>query len=160
MPFPNVHGGDPLLKVKIRYKIGSSKIHGRGVFATEPIRRGLRIVEYQGEIITDEEADKRDKGRRHVWFFDLDCGHVIDGDPRLPGPCVNHSCQPNCFTEIESGRVFILADRTIRTGEELTYDYRLEPDATIFPCRCGAPRCRGTINRKPRRLARPKSARR
>ena len=140
-------------KAKIRYRIGRSKIHGRGVFATERIRKGTRIVEYLGEIITDEEADRRDRGRHHVWFFDLDCGHVIDGDPRLPGPCVNHSCRPNCFSEICESRVFIIADRSIQTGEELTYDYRLEADAKVWRCRCGAPGCRGTINRRPRRTA-------
>jgi SET domain-containing protein len=147
-------------EIKRRIRIGQSRIHGRGVFATTTIRRGARVVEYLGEIITEEEAERRGQGRRHVWFFDLDCGHVIDGDPRLAGPCVNHSCQPNCFTEIDSGRVFIVALRTIRSGEELTYDYRLEPDVKIWRCRCGAPRCRGTINRKPRRKAGPARSRR
>jgi len=146
--------GDSLRKAKIRYRIGRSRIHGRGVFATERIRKGARIVEYLGEIITDDEAERRGQGRRHVWFFDLDCGHVIDGNPKLPGPCVNHSCGPNCFTEIVDGRVFILADRTIQKGEELTYDYRLDPEAQIWRCHCGAPRCRGTINMRPRRRAR------
>lgn len=113
------------------------------------------MVEYLGEIINEDEADRRGRGRRHVWFFDLDCGHVIDGDPRLPGPCINHSCHPNCYSEITGGRVFIRALRTIRLGEELTYDYRLEPEAKIFPCRCGAPRCRGTINLRPRRKTAP-----
>jgi len=142
-------------KSKRRYRIGRSGIHGRGVFATATIRRGARVVEYLGEIISEDEADRRGRGRRHVWFFDLDCGHVIDGDPRLPGPCINHSCRPNCYSEITGGRVFIRALRTIRLGEELTYDYRLEPDAVIFPCRCGAPRCRGTINLRPRRKRAP-----
>ena len=142
-------------KSKRRYRIGRSRIHGRGVFATATIRRGTRVVEYLGEIIGEDEADRRGRGRRHVWFFDLDCGHVIDGDPRLPGPCINHSCHPNCYSEIAGGRIFIMALRAIRPGEELTYDYRLEPDAEIFPCRCGAPRCRGTLNLRPRRKTAP-----
>lgn len=138
---------------KTRYRIGRSRIHGRGVFATTTIRSGTRVVEYLGEIITEKEADKRAVGRRHVWLFDLECGHYIDGDPRLAGPCVNHSCRPNCFTEIMDGRVFIVAQETIRRGDELTYDYRFEPDTDIWPCHCGAGRCRGTINLKPRRRA-------
>lgn len=145
---------------KKRYRVGRSRIHGRGVFATSTIRRGSRVVEYEGEIITDEEAERRGKGRKHVWLFDLECGHLIDGDPSLAGPCVNHSCSPNCVTEIKEGRVFIVADRTIRPGEELTYDYRLEPDMDVWPCHCGAPRCRGTINLKPRRKPGRRAARR
>jgi SET domain-containing protein len=59
--------------------------------------------------------------------------------------------------------VFIVAQETIRRGEELTYDYRFEPDVDVFPCNCGAHRCRGTINLKPKRKAsknrRPKRSR-
>ena len=66
---------------------------------------------------------------------------------------VNHSCAPNCETfEDDDGRVYIAARRPIRAGEELSYDYRLEVDGKIGPrlrrayrCRCGAPRCRGTM---------------
>ena len=143
-----------------RYRIGRSPIHGRGVFATATIRSGSRVVEYLGEIITDDEAERRGVGRRHVWFFDLECGHLIDGNPKLAGPCVNHSCKPNCITEITEGRVFIVANETIRTGEELTYDYRLEPDMDVYPCRCGAPRCRGTINLRPRKSRKGRSKKR
>jgi SET domain-containing protein len=141
---------------KKRYRIGRSPIHGRGVFATTTIRSGTRVVEYLGEIITEEEADRRAVGRRHVWFFDLECGHYIDGDPALAGPCVNHSCRPNCMTEITDGRCYIVAQETIRRGEELTYDYRFEPDVDIWPCNCGARRCRGTINLRPRRRPKPR----
>jgi SET domain-containing protein len=139
---------------KIRYRIGRSKIHGRGTFATVDIRKGTRVVEYLGDVITEDEADDRAETDAHVWLFDLEDGRYIFGDRRLPGPCVNHSCAPNCFTEIVDGRVFIVADRTIRRGEELTYDYRFEPDADYWPCNCGARTCRGTINLRPRRKRR------
>src|ERR1700722_1928520 len=43
----------PLVEVR------RSKVQGRGVFATQPIRRGRRVIEYVGERITQAEADAR-----------------------------------------------------------------------------------------------------
>ena len=54
--------------------------------------------------------------------------------------------------EDDDGRVFIESLRTIRPGEELTYDYMLNYDGHVGPrvraryrCRCGAPSCRGSM---------------
>jgi len=66
---------------------------------------------------------------------------------------INHSCSPNCETfEDDDGRVYVAARRTIREGEELSYDYRLVIDGKVgkrmrraYSCRCGARRCRGTM---------------
>jgi SET domain-containing protein len=141
---------------KIRYRIGKSKIHGRGTFATEKIRKDTRIVEYLGEIVEGDDVDRRADSDEHVWLFDLEDGRYIFGDKNLAGPCVNHSCEPNCYTELIDGRVFIVSDRKIKPGEELTYDYRFEPDADYWPCNCGADKCRGTINLKPKKKKRKK----
>lgn len=138
----------------IRYRIGRSRIHGRGAFATCRIRKGTRIVEYTGERVPAREAEKRGELSDHVWLFDLQDGTFIDGDPTAPGACVNHSCEPNCYTEIDGTQVFIIADRTIAPGEELTYDYQFDPGEEIHPCGCGAARCRGTINLRPKRKRR------
>jgi uncharacterized protein len=142
------------------YRIGRSKIQGRGVFATARIRKGTRILEYTGKTVSDKEAARRAGRRKIVLLFDLGDGTFIDGDPRTPGPCVNHSCDPNCFTEQRGRRVFIVAARTIAPGEELTYDYLITPGAR-HDCFCGAAKCRGTMNgagrgsRKRRRSSRP-----
>ena len=134
---------------KIKYRIGSSTIHGRGAFATEKIRSGTRVVEYVGERVSEEEADRRAELSECVWLFDLEDGTFIDGDQSSDGACVNHSCDPNCTTEIANGRVYILSERTIEPGEELVYDYRFEAEMEEWPCRCGAEDCRGTINLQP-----------
>jgi SET domain-containing protein len=39
-----------------------------------------------------------------------------------------------------------MSRRTIRAGEELTVDYHFDKKVERVPCRCGAPKCRGTIN--------------
>jgi SET domain-containing protein len=147
-----------LIKIRtIRYRVGRSRIHGRGAFATCKIRKGTRVVEYTGERIPARLANRHAARSNHVWLFDLEDGTFIDGDQQSPGACVNHSCEPNCFTEIDGTQVFIVAERTIQPGEELTYDYRFSPDEEIHPCACGAARCRGTINLRPRRKARRSS---
>jgi uncharacterized protein len=60
---------------------------------------------------------------------------------------INHSCDPNCETDEIDGKVWIIAARNIKAGEELAYDYNLydgeENDPAI--CECGARGCRGTM---------------
>ncbi len=65
---------------------------------------------------------------------------------------INHACDPNCEAEVDGHRVFIHALRAIRPGDELFFDYRLVLDGRHTPkvkqeyaCRCGSPRCRGTM---------------
>jgi SET domain-containing protein len=144
-----------------------SKVHGSGVFAARPIRKGTRIIEYTGERITHGEADSRydnkDDRDNHTFLFIVDRKTVIDAgvygnDARF----INHSCDPNCESVIEERRVFIEAIRNIAPGEELAYDYQIKRDADdpvdideIFACRCGSAACRGTMlwpaKRAPRR---------
>jgi SET domain-containing protein len=138
------------------FEIRPSPIAGSGAFATRPIRKGTRIVEYVGERISHEEADRRyddDRGEyAHVLLFTVDRHTVIDaGVGGNEARFINHACEPNCEPHIERGRVFIVALRAIAVGEELTYDYCLERDGeedpeseARFACRCGSKRCRGT----------------
>ena len=126
-----------------------------GGFATRPIRRGTRIVEYTGERISHAEADRRyddDKSpHAHVLLFTVNNRVVIDaGVGGNEARFINHSCDPNCDPVIERGHVYIEAIRNIAPGEELTYDYNLtrededEESEKRFACRCGARNCRGT----------------
>lgn len=145
------------------YEVRRSVIQGRGAFATRAIRTGQKVDEYLGERISHEEADRRyddADGRHHTFLFILDEDTVLDArfggnDARF----LNHSCAPNCETEIEDGRIWIKATTPIRLGEELTYDYRFEwqddygaEEVRYYRCRCGTPACRGTILRVPRRM--------
>jgi SET domain-containing protein len=139
------------------FVLRTSPIQGRGAFATRPIRRGTRIIEYTGEIISHDEADKRyddgTMGRHHTFLFSVSKRKVIDAavggnEARF----INHSCAPNCEAVDEKSRIYIEAIRDIAPGEELTYDYAYERDGTedeewekVYMCRCGAPTCRGTI---------------
>jgi hypothetical protein len=152
------------------FEIRRSGIQGRGGFATRRIKKGERIGEYLGERISQGEADRRydddAMARHHTFLFAITSRTVLDAavggnDTRF----INHSCAPNCDAVIERGRVFIDACKPIAAGAELFYDYSYErePDAapdveSQYPCRCGAPRCRGTILMPPPRRRKRRSA--
>jgi SET domain-containing protein len=138
------------------YEVRRSRIQGRGGFAIRSIRTGDVIDEYRGEPILHAEADRRENehtGRHHTFLFVLDDDIVIDA--RYGGndaKYLNHSCDPNCETEIEHGRIWIKAIKPIEPETEITYDYRYdfqdeyEPeDVRYYACRCGTAKCRGTI---------------
>lgn len=147
------NGREPL------YVVRRSLIHGRGVFAARRIRKGTRILEYLGERIDNDEADRRYDDNRmkrhHTFLFTLDKNTVIDGAIATGGgdaSFINHSCDPNCEAIITGKKIFIHAKRTIEPGEELAYDYQYERTGEnddelekFYVCRCGAPNCRGTI---------------
>jgi uncharacterized protein len=146
--------GQPVNKY---FELRQSSIQGKGGFAIRPIRKGTRIIEYTGQRISHDEADKRyddgGMGRHHTFLFSIDKSTVIDAavdgnEARF----INHSCAPNCEAIDEKKRIYIEAIRDIAPGEELTYDYAYERDGTedeewerIYVCKCGAPTCRGTI---------------
>jgi len=139
------------------YTVRRSKIHGSGVYAAREIPKGTRIVEYLGERISHAQADARyeEKGQDdgHTFLFVVSSKVVIDaGVDGNDARFINHSCDPNCETVIEGGRVFIEAVRDIRKGEELGYEYGLTWESTDDPdelanyaCRCGAAKCRGSM---------------
>lgn len=149
----------PLIRVR------RSRIHGSGVFALCAIPRGTRVIEYVGERVSHAEADRRYEHRpvndAHTFLFIVDERTVVDaGVGGNQARYINHSCKPNCETEVTRGRIWVRTRRRILPGEELSYDYCIGRDADdppdvddIFRCRCGAPRCRGTmlVGRPPRR---------
>ena len=141
-----------------------SIIQGRGVFATRDIVEGESIIEYAGLLITHGEADRlcddERMRRHHTFLFAVDDRFVIDGARGgNAARFINHSCEPNCESLVVRRRVFIHALRDIPSGEELLYDYWYTTDEgysldelrRIYPCRCRAPGCRGTLARPPKR---------
>jgi SET domain-containing protein len=137
-------------------EVRTSTIHGRGVFARRPIPAATRIIEYTGEVISDEEADRRydepPTEHHHTFLFALGNGSCIDA--RVGGNIarfINHACDPNCEAVDVDGHIWVEAIRDIAPGEELSYDYGYEwaPDddasTSLYVCRCGVPNCRKTM---------------
>lgn len=121
-----------------------SKIHGTGGFARVDIRRGIRIIEYLGPKLSKAEAQAQLESHNY-FIFTLDDDYDIDGSVEWNmARFINHGCKPNCEAEIDRDRVWILARRSIKAGEELTYNYSYDLDEyEDRPCRCGARDCVG-----------------
>jgi SET domain-containing protein len=136
------------LKLAPGLAVRKSPINGRGCFATRTFVKHRKIAEYAGERISDWEAMKRARGRRHLRVCDIDGKWSLDGAVGGNGThYINHSCKPNAFMKTLYGHVLFFALRDIKSGEEITIDY----EQTLLPdsrrCHCGAPNCRGTINK-------------
>jgi SET domain-containing protein len=140
------------------FVVRGSKIAGKGAFATRPIRKGERIIEYLGErvshAVSDARYDDHKDGVHHTFLFAVNSRVVIDASVGgNEARFINHSCDPNCESVIEGSRVFIDAAKPIKTGAELLYDYAYTRDGTeteeeetgLYGCRCGAKNCRGSI---------------
>ncbi len=131
-----------------KLKIGPSGIHRWGVYADEPIPERRKVIEYTGERISRRETKRRGQGPL-TYLFTLDDYWTIDGAVGGSGAeIINHSCDANLFSGIYRGHILYMSRRAIRRGEELTVDYRFSPKIDDVPCRCGSPKCRGTINLK------------
>lgn len=101
-------------------------------------------MEYAGPRLTKKEGDDRYENCHYTYLFGLKNGRrVIDGHGIAA--FINHSCDPNCETDEIDGRVWIIALRNIKPGEELAYDYNLYDGDFDAPCHCGAKNCRGTM---------------
>jgi SET domain-containing protein len=142
--------------------VRSSSIHAAGCYTTRAIKKGSRIIEYDGPRFTKKQADERYADRFITYLFSCDKNTVIDGFGTAM--FINHSCDPNCESENFDGRIWVTAIRDIAPGEELTYEYNLhDSDDDDADCHCGAASCRGTMFsedevKRRARLARKKQA--
>lgn len=122
-----------------KVKVKRSKKYGRGVYATRQIRKGELIASFDGPIY----------GWNDHWTDDM-YNHAIQFSPRRwrdskgIARYINHSCEPNCGIL----RLFdVVAMRTIRPGEQLTWDYEMTERNPHWQmkCKCGSKICRDVI---------------
>ena len=141
------------------WKIKRSKIHGTGIFATQNIKKNIKVIRYIGEKITKKEGDHRSEKRikkylksnktGSVYIFELNKKYDIDGSPRYnKARYINHSCSPNCEVDVVNDEIWISSIKNIKKGTELTYDYGYEFDKDDYKdhdCKCGSKNCIGYI---------------
>lgn len=143
------------------WKVKKSNIHNSGVFATEDIKKGTRIIEYIGKKVTKAQGDKISEKRLNkylhskkegsVYIFELNKKYDIDGlVNNNKARFINHSCNPNCEVFGEGLKIWIYAMKNIKKGEELSYDYGFSFDENFreFPCNCQSKNCVGFIVRE------------
>jgi uncharacterized protein len=127
--------------------IRRSKIHRYGVYAEEPIPPRRKVIEYTGQRVNRREAKRRGEGDL-TYLFSVDAYWTLDGSVGGSGAeIINHSCSPNLISRVVKGHILYMSLRDIEPGEELTVDYNFSTDIERCPCVCGAPGCRGTINK-------------
>ncbi|HYP52762.1 MAG TPA: SET domain-containing protein-lysine N-methyltransferase [Pyrinomonadaceae bacterium] len=129
--------------------VRASRIDGRGCFAAVAFKKGRKIGEMTGERVSRVEAARRMRGRRRLHICATDSYWGVDGSRGGNGlQFVNHSCAPNSYIKVLYGHVLFFALRDIEPGEEITADYVESYHPDTKKCRCGAPTCRGTINKR------------
>lgn len=130
--------------VKVEKRV--SAIHGRGLFAREPIARGEIVVVKGGYVMTRAQRDEvsLELGPAEIQITeDLHIGPVTSEQRERGMMHLNHSCEPNLGLQ---GQIVFVAMRDIAAGEELTIDYAMTDDEPYeMPCDCGAETCRGVI---------------
>ncbi|KXT04813.1 hypothetical protein AC578_9753 [Pseudocercospora eumusae] len=165
---PELCSNRPFAEITARTKKGGAYDVGVEVVKTEKRGHGIRaarsfrpqqvIMEYTGEIITEEECQRRMrevyKDKSCYYLMELERNLVIDGTKGSMARFINHSCDPNCEVRMMkvngTPRMAIFAgDSGIMTGEELTYDYNFDNfGETRQPCYCGAANCRGYLGKR------------
>ncbi|RYP06678.1 hypothetical protein DL764_003024 [Monosporascus ibericus] len=147
-----------------KYRVGVEVIktedRGYGIRSNRCFEPNQIIMEYTGEIITEEECDRRMNEK-----YKNNQNMIIDATTGSIARFVNHSCEPNCrmIKWIVSGQprmALFAGDRPIMTGEELTYDYKFDPFSAknVQKCLCGSTKCRGVLGPKPKEVKLPKQA--
>ena len=133
--------------------------YGQGLRANATIPKGTFLCEYVGEIITEEKFHERMTNLyskdEHHYTMKLTQNLVIDAyRTGSIARFANHSCSPNCEFQkwIVDGlqRMCMFSLKTIKPGDELTYDYNFQCFnlEAQQPCYCESSKCRGTIGSK------------
>jgi SET domain-containing protein len=104
---------------------------GDGLFAVRPFKKGDRVVEYRGEKLTQKEYDlKYEDDAMGSYGISLSSRYVLDAGKTSSGVaryvCDFHGSKagkPNTEYVNFDGRIWVIALRDIKAGEEFYSDY-------------------------------------
>jgi hypothetical protein len=127
--------------------VKKSKINGRGIFTTKPIKKGDKVMIFGGEIVGKEETDGTKY--REMSFFPIGDDKLLASTTETKDEYLNHSCDPNTWL---IGEVTVVARQNIKAEEEITMDsatWDCDDDWTYTEtgqCTCGSKACRRTLS--------------
>lgn len=157
------HGPNKNLKLQI---FRTDNHRGWGVKTLAPIKQGTYVNKYTGEVITTEEAVKRAGTctQKSTYMFDLDfnseqndCVYSVDAtNCGNVTHFINHSCDANLYIyavwidclDPDLPTLAIFASRDIKSGEEITFNYKTSVSNTNrrIKCKCRSGNCRGYLS--------------
>ena len=133
-----------------------SPIQGWGLFASSPLMKGMMVMEFVGEVVSQEVANAREAMYEEMdvggcYFFRLDAEHIVDATVKgNESRFINHCCDPNCDARVvninNENKILFFAKRDIVPGEEITYDYKFQYEDKELVCLCGSKHCTGRMN--------------
>ena len=130
-------------------EVRPSPIHGQGLFARVAIAAGEIVAVKGGHVLTGSEwaALEPALGAADIQIAeDLFIAPVREDHRTGSMLYTNHCCDPNLAIQ---GQIVLVAMRDIDASEELTIDWATTDDGDHrMTCRCGSPRCRGTVTGK------------
>jgi len=108
----------------------SSKVKGKGVFVLQDFTKDEVVMKLEGKEVDYPTQTS----------IQIGTGKYLESEPNL-----NHSCSPNVYIDYEDFTLRAL--RSIRSGEEVTFDYNsTEYDMQApFKCLCGEENCRKIV---------------
>ena len=135
------------------YKIKKSNIDNKGLIAAKKIKKGSKIIEYKGKLISKKESDDNPKfdNTKRIYIFEINKRYDLDGDFKFnTARLINHSCNPNCEVIGQGLKLWVESIKDIKKGEELSYDYgfSFDQDFKNYPCKCNSLNCCGYIIRQ------------
>lgn len=136
---------------------------GWGLRSLEDIKKGQFVIEYVGELVDEEECNKRlvemaARNDKNFYFLTIDKDTIIDAGPKGNlARFMNHSCDPNCETQKwvvnNQVRVGLFAKCDLPKGSELTFNYNLECRGDEkTKCLCNSKNCSGFIGVRPNKI--------
>jgi len=124
--------------------LGQTK-NGRAVFANKTFDKGEQIIEFKGKLFTYDTLPTP--------YNEVEDHYIQIDDDLYLGPSANlddffnHSCNPNSGLKIEGKKVFLVAIKDIKKGEEVAWDYSttMDKDDWELDCMCESKNCRKRI---------------
>jgi SET domain-containing protein len=106
------------------YRIKKSDIDkkGRGLYATRDIKKGTKIIDYVGKLITKKQTEESDKydNSKPIYLFTINKRYDLDGDfPWNTAGLINHSCDNNCDYDGKGLKIWVKQSRILKKVKNL-----------------------------------------
>ena len=125
--------------------VRSSRINGRGVFASTSLPRRRKLGEVSGTLVRLPQARQAVEQHSKIYLIELSDHLALDCSRGNSFRHLNHSCRPNCYLRVFNRHVEIYSLKKIPAGAELTVNYGVTPHVGGMVCSCGERQCLGRL---------------